>query len=88
MSGNSVEVNSTSGTTTRVPFGSDAATSPTSPDTFAPTATRAGSLPTSVAKAARARPVCSFQPSQLVLPVRHSSSAPCSASHAGRGGRP
>ena len=88
MNGKSVEVNSISGTITRVPAGSDAATSPTRPETVAPIATRSAELPTSRANAARARSVSSLQPSQLVRPCRHSSSADCSASHAGRGGRP
>ena len=77
-----------SGTSTRVPAGSEAATSPTRPETVEPIATRSGTVPTSRAKAARARSVSSLQPSQLVRPVRHSSRTACSASQAGRGGRP
>ncbi len=41
--GNSVEVNSISGARTREPSGSEDATSPTSPETVAPTATVDGS---------------------------------------------
>jgi hypothetical protein len=77
-----------SGTTARVPAGSEAATSPTRLDTDEPVATCSGCAPTRRANAARARSVVAFQPSQLVRPCRQSSSACCSASHAGSGGRP
>ncbi len=86
--GNSVEVNSTSGTSTRVPAGRLAAARPMKADTVAPIATRSGATPTIVAKAARDPSVLSPQCSQLVRPVRHSASACCSASKPSRGGRP
>ena len=88
MNGKSTEVNSMSGTTIRVPAGSDAATRPTSPEADAPTVTCAGSAPTRRANGARARSASAFQPSQLVRPWRQSPSACCSASNAVRGGRP
>ena len=86
--GKSVEVNSTSGARTRVPSGSDEATRPTSPETVAPTATVDGGTPTSRANDPRAASVASPHCSQLVRPVRQSSSAAWSASQAGRGGSP
>ena len=55
---------------------------------MAPTATEAGSTPISRANDPRADSVASCQCSQLVRPVRQSSSAACSASHAGLGGNP
>ncbi len=87
-SGNSIEVNSTSGTTTRAPSGSAVTTEPTSSDTVEPTATRVASTPTSRANAARDASVLSPQRSQLVRPPCQSASAAWSASHAGRGGSP
>ena len=81
-------MNSISGSTIVDPSGIEAATSPISPDTFAPTATAPVSTPSSRANDARASSVACCQCSQLVLPVRHSSRAAWSASQAGRGGRP
>ena len=69
-------------------LGSLIPTSPTSPDTVAPTATVEGSTPISRAYEPRAASVASPQCSQLVLPVRQSSSAVCNASQAGAGGNP
>jgi len=86
--GNSVEVNSTSGTITRVPRGRHAAASPAKPDTVAPIATHSVLTPTIRANAARAASLLSPQCSQLVRPVRQSASACCSASKPSRGGRP
>ena len=77
--GNSVEVNSSSGTITRAPSGSEAATSPTKPDTVAPIATRAAGTPTISANAARAPSLASPQCSQPVRPPRQSASAACIA---------
>ena len=73
--GKSVDVNSTSGATTRAPAGSDAATRPTSPETVAPTATSPALTPTIAAHASRERSVDSPQCSQLVRPPRQSASA-------------
>ena len=87
--GKRVDVNSISGITTRLPAGSEAATRPTRPETVAPIATRPGSVFDELARtAARAPSVASLQPSQLVRPPRHSSSACCSASQPACGGRP
>jgi hypothetical protein len=86
--GKRFEVNSISGTTTRAPAGSIAATGASRPDTVAPTAMSPGVTPVIRAKAARARPVDSSHGSQLVRPCCQSASAACSASHAGRGGSP
>ena len=77
-----------SGTSTRAPSGSEAATRPTNSDAVAPTETRSGCTPTIVANAARAPSVASPQCSQLVRPPRQSASASCSASKPARGGRP
>ena len=87
-SGNSSEVNSMSGTTTRAPAGSAVITEPTSSDTVAPTATRVASTPTRRAKAARDASMLSPHGSQLVRPPCQSDSTACRASHAGRGGSP
>ncbi len=87
-SGNSTEVNSMSGTTTRAPAGSAVSTEPTSSETVEPTATCAASTPVSRANAARAPSVLQPHSSQLVRPPCQSASADCSASHAGRGGSP
>ncbi len=81
-------MNSISGARTRDPSGSEEATSPTSPETVAPTATVDGSTPISRANDPRAASVALPQCSQLVRPVRQSSSAAWSASQAGRGGSP
>lgn len=86
--GNSVEVNSSSGTMTRAPSGTEAATSPTKPETVAPIATRVAGTPTIWAKAARAASLDSPQCSQLVRPPRQSASAACIASKPSRGGSP
>ena len=86
--GKSSDVNSTSGASTREPSGIEAATSPTSVDTFGPMATLSTGTPTSRAKDARASSPGIPQCSQLVRPPCQSSSALWSASHAGRGGRP
>ena len=86
--GKSSDVNSTSGASTREPSGIEAATSPTSVDTFGPMATLSTGAPTSRAKDARASSPGIPQCSQLVRPPCQSSSALWSASHAGRGGRP
>ena len=77
-----------SGATTRVPSGIDAAISPMRPETVELTATDEASTLTSRAHVARARSVVSFQSSQFARPPRQSASAACSASQAGRGGRP
>ena len=81
-------MNSTSGASTREPSGIEAATSPTSVETFGPIATLSTGTPTSRAKDARASSPGIPQCSQLVRPPCQSSSALWSASHAGRGGRP
>jgi hypothetical protein len=86
--GHSSDVKSPSGTTTLAPAGSDAATVPRKPATVAPIATSAAGTPTRRANDARASSADAAQPSQLVEPPRHSPSACCSASHAGRGGSP
>ena len=67
-------MNSGSVDTTRAPSGSDAATSPTMLDVFAPIAIHSVGTPTSRAKDARAASVESPQPSQLVRPPRQSAS--------------
>ncbi|MGR7002953.1 hypothetical protein ACU686_41575 [Yinghuangia aomiensis] len=69
-----------SGTTTRVPGGSDAATGASRPDTFAPIVMSATSAPTSAAKDPRATSPASPQTSQLVCPVRQSRCAARTAS--------
>ena len=86
--GNSVEVNSTSGTITRARSGSDAAMRPTNADTVAPIETCRGETPIIAAHAARAPSLLSPQCSQLVRPPRQSASACCIASKPSRGGRP
>ena len=86
--GNNVDVNSTSGTTTRARSGSPVAAVATSCDTVAPTATRSTGTPTRRANTSRAASVTSPHASQLVRPPRQSASASCIASNAGRGGSP
>jgi hypothetical protein len=88
MNGNSVEVNSTSGITTRAPRGSEPATSATRPETVAPIATRPGSVPIMAANAARERSTPSSQTCHGVRPLRQSASAACIASQPGCGGSP
>ena len=58
MNGKSVEVNSISGTITRVPAGSDAATSPTRPETVEPIATRSADGRPPAARTPRGRGRC------------------------------
>ena len=77
-----------SGTTTRAPAGSAAATRPSRPETVAPIATSPAGTPVSRAKRSRAWSTLRSHGSQLVRPVRQSSSMTCIASIAGRGGRP
>nr|WP_243716646.1 hypothetical protein [Actinomadura darangshiensis] len=86
--GNRFEVCSMSGTTTRDPDGSEAATGASTCEAEAPTATSSDGTPTRRAKAVRARPVDRSHLSQPLAPRRHSASALCSASNAGSGGMP
>ena len=81
-------MNSTSGTTTRAPSGSAAATRPTSAETWLPTATSAG--PDADQPGERAPGPLGRRAPLLpaVRPPRQSASAACSASQAGRGGSP
>jgi hypothetical protein len=81
-------VNSTSGASTRVPSGTDEATSPIRLETFAPIATVSTGTLTSRANDARASSPGTPQCSQLVRPPRQSSRATWSASQLGLGGNP
>ena len=67
-------MNSGSVETTRAPSGSDAATSPTMLDVFAPIAIQSVGTPTSRAKEARAASVESPPPAPLVRPPRQAAS--------------
>jgi hypothetical protein len=86
--GNRLELNSPSGTTTRAPAVRTVATEPSSSETVAPMATSAAGTLTSRAKRSRDWSTLRSHGSQLVRPVRHSSSMAWTAANAGRGGRP
>src|SRR6478609_9803318 len=86
--GKTFEVNSTSGTSTRAPSGTAAATGASNWETAAPVATDPGSTATSAANSFLATDTASAHGSQLVRPLRQSCSDRCNASHAGRGGGP
>ena len=66
--GNRFEVNSSSGTTTRAPAGSAAATRPSRPETVAPMATSSAAAPISPAKRSLAWSTLWSHGSQLVRP--------------------
>jgi hypothetical protein len=86
--GHSTDVKSRSALTTRAPGPNDRATRPVKAETWPATATSPGAAPCSAAHASRDAPTARSQTSQCVRPWRHSSSAPTSASTAGRGGSP
>ena len=76
------------GTSTRAPSGSADATSATSPDTWLPIVTPAGSAPTRRANECRARSTDSSQTARRVRPVRQPRMAWSSSRSVGCGGSP
>ena len=86
--GNTIDVNSMSGTRTRAFTGSAVERWVTSCETVLPSATSSGAACTSRANSAREASAASAHGSQLVAPTCQSASACCSASKARLGGRP
>ena len=81
-------MNSPSGTTTRAPAGSEAATRPTNEETWPAAATAVAGTPASRANASRLRRTSSSKATAFVLPAAQSSIAAARASRVAGAGRP